>query len=84
MKTPAIASIRNIARILSEKAMFTAMAMLCIRFFKAYMAVVVWYAEIANLYIPNVAHAPKRIINPNIHDRKFALFPCSAGHGCFT
>ncbi|MDR3697707.1 hypothetical protein [Mucilaginibacter sp.] len=81
MKTPGTATIRNIPMTISEKVVFAIISMLCIRFFKTYMTPVVWYYQIPDLRIIDVAYAQKRIVNPNIHDRRFALFTCGAGHG---
>ncbi len=84
MKKPGKATIRNIVRIISEKAMLPVMAMLFARFIQAYIAVCLWYCEIPNLHISNDAYAPKRVVDRFVHHRKFALFPCSAGHGLIT
>ncbi len=84
MKMSAKATIRNIVRIISEKAMLPAITMLFVCFVQAYMAVCLRYGEIPHLYIFNDAYAQKRIVNPNIHDRKFALFTCGTGHGLIT
>ncbi|MDB5024942.1 MAG: hypothetical protein JWP78_2697 [Mucilaginibacter sp.] len=78
------AEIRNIAGLISGPAMLAVMALLSIRFIMAYAAVGILYFYVPDMHISNVAYAPKRIVNSNIHDRKFALFPCSAGHGLIT
>lgn len=84
MKKPGKATIRNIVRIISEKAMLPVMAMLFARFIQAYMTVCLWYCEIPSLHIFNDAYAPKRAANRLIHHCKFALFKCGAGHGLIT
>lgn len=81
MKRRGTPTIRNIARIISEKAILITIARLCILFFKAYIAVSISYYQVHDLHIFNFAYARKRIVNPTTHDHKFALFPCSAGHG---
>jgi hypothetical protein len=84
MKKPGKATIRNIVRIISEKAMLPAMAILFARFIQAYMAVCLWYCEIPNLHLFNDAYAPKRVGNRSVHHRKFALFTCGTRHGLIT
>ena len=84
MKMSVKAKIRNIVRIISEKAMLPAMAMLFACSIQTYMAICLWYCGVSNLYIFNKAYAQKRVVNQNIHDRKFALFTCGTGHGLIT
>lgn len=68
-------------RIISKKAMLFAVAMLLASLVQACLSVVVWYYQIPILLFSPIAYAQKRPSKPIIHDRKFALFPCSGGHG---
>ncbi len=84
MKTSDAATIRDMAAGLHSKVMLAGMALLCMRFIMAYLAVSLVLYLIKRQPLFNLTYARKRIVNPNIHDRKFALFPCGTGHGRFT
>ena len=74
MKTLDAAKTRNMAEVLASKIMLAVMASLCIRFICAYLIASVWFQIIPVASILTFTCARKRIINRNIHDRKFALF----------
>lgn len=72
---------RNIARMISEKAILPAMAMLLASFIRAYLAVSRLHCKLPRLPIFNDTYASKRVNNRSVHHRKFALFPSGAEHG---
>jgi hypothetical protein len=74
MKTLDAATIRDMAEALASKTMLAAIATLCIRFIRAYMAASVWFYTIIVALLFTCAYARKRIVNGVIHHRKFAVF----------
>lgn len=84
MKMQAKAAWRKLEQIRSDGVMLPAVAMLFARFIQAYLTACRWYCEIPQLPIFNHTLAPKRVNNRSVHHRKFALFPCSGGHGPIT
>jgi hypothetical protein len=74
MKTFDAATIRDMAEALASKTMLAAMATLCIRFIRAYMAASVWFYAIIVRPFFTCAYARKRVTNRVIHHRKFAVF----------
>ena len=68
------AIIEDMAEGFALKIMLAAMAMLCIRFFRAYMVASVWFYTIIVAPFFTCAYARKRITNLFTHTRKFALF----------
>lgn len=81
MKMPAKAILRKLVRIISEGRILPAIAILFVRFTQTCLAVCRSYCKIPDLPVFNYTCAPKRVNNCFVHHRKFALFPCSAGHG---
>jgi hypothetical protein len=75
MKMFDAATIKDKAEVFASKTMLAAMAVLCIRFFRAYMAASVWFYTIIAAPFFTCAYARKRITNRVTHHRKFALFP---------
>jgi hypothetical protein len=74
MKTFDAATIRDMAEDYASKVMLSAMAALCIRFIRRYMAACLWFYTIAIQPLFNHAYVRKRVIHTNTHDRKDALF----------
>jgi len=74
MKTLDAATINGMAEEVVLKTMLAAMAMLCIRFFRAYMVASAWFYTIIIAPFFTCAYARKRITNRVTHHRKFALF----------
>jgi len=83
MKMQAEAIWRKLLRIISEKAVLF-VTVLFARFIEMYLTACRWYCEIPQLPIFNNTYALKRAYNRSVHHRKFALFPCSGGHGLIT
>jgi len=82
MKIFDTATIKDLTDAFASKAMLTAMATLCIRFFMAYRtASVRFYTMTATIFF-SCTYARKRIANSITHDRKFALFPGYAKQYC--
>jgi hypothetical protein len=77
-------TIMDIARIISGMAMLATMAVLLARFIGNCIRASSGTGAVNGHFILSCTYTSERIVNPNIHDRKFALFPCGAGHGCFT
>jgi hypothetical protein len=75
------AEIRNIAGLISGPAMLAVMAMLCIRFIEAYMAVCVWLCVVSARPLFNCVYARNRALNHPVHLWKFALFPGGTRQG---
>ncbi|SFS60751.1 hypothetical protein SAMN04487890_102241 [Mucilaginibacter polytrichastri] len=81
MKTLDAATIKDMAEAIAIKTMLAAMATLCIRFTRAYMATLVWFSTIIIAPLFTCAYARKRIVNRTNHERKFALFTCCGEQG---
>lgn len=74
MKTFDAATIRDMAEDYNSKVMLAAMAALCIRFIRRYMAACLWFYPISIRPLFNHAYVRKRITHTSVHDRKDALF----------
>lgn len=74
MKTFDAATIRDMAEDYNSKVMLAAMAALCIRFIRRYMAACLWFYTINIRPLFNHAYVRKRITHTSVHDRKDALF----------
>lgn len=74
MKTFDAATIRDMAEDYNSKVMLAAMAALCIRFIRRYMAACLWFYTINIRPLLNHAYVRKRVIPISVHDRKDALF----------
>ena len=74
MKTFDAATIRDMAEDYNSKVMLAAMAALCIRFIRRYMAACLWFYTINIRPLFNHAYVRKRVIQASAHDRKEALF----------
>jgi hypothetical protein len=74
MKTFDAATIRDMAEDYNSKVMLAAMAALCIRFIRRYMAACLWFYTINIWPLFNHAYVRKRITHTSVHDRKDALF----------
>jgi hypothetical protein len=74
MKTFNAGTIRNMAEDYTSKVILAAMAALCIRFIRRYMAVCLWFYTITAQPLFNHAYVRKRVIHLSVHDRKDALF----------
>jgi hypothetical protein len=84
MRISGAVTIRDIAGIIAETAMLIPVAVLFTRFILNSSINRLRFDTVNGHFILRCVYAPKRIVNPNIHDRKFALFPCGAEHGRFT
>jgi len=74
MKNVDAAKIRDMVTAIAAKTMLAAMAALCIRFIRAYMAASVWCQTISVKPLLTCTYARKRVANRVTHERKFALF----------
>lgn len=84
MKKMGAATIRNIVVILLQWIILNGISVLTIRFIQNYRAVGICYFTLFGFFLFTFAFAQKRVVNLNIHDRKFALFTCGTGHGLIT
>jgi hypothetical protein len=74
MKTFDAATIRDMAEDYNSKVMLAAMAALCIRFIRRYMAACLWFYTINIRPLFNHAYVRKRVTYTSVHDRKEAVF----------
>ena len=74
MKPFDAATITDMAEAFASKTMLAVMAMLCIRFIRAYMAASVWFYTLSVAPFFICACARKRIVNRVTHQCKFAVF----------
>jgi len=82
MKKFDAAKLKDMAEAVALHTMLAAMAMLCIRFIRAYMAALMWFNTIIAMPLFTCVYARKRAANRTNHERKFALFTGCTEQGC--
>jgi hypothetical protein len=77
-------TIRNISTALSVWITLSSILLLIARFMQNYTGICIRYFILCLFNIFTRAYVRKRVVNRNIHDRKFALFTRGTGHGPIT